>query len=29
MELEALGVRDVDLHILSERLKGTHESATN
>jgi cation transport protein ChaC len=26
-ELEKLGVRDADLHSLSERLKGTHESA--
>src|SRR5476649_1769569 len=26
-ELETLGVRDADLHILSERLKGTHQQA--
>src|SRR5471030_328379 len=26
-ELENLGVRDADLHILSERLKGTHQQA--
>jgi cation transport protein ChaC len=27
-ELQALGIRDADLHVLAEQLKGVHESAT-
>jgi hypothetical protein len=27
-ELQALGIRDQDLQILAEQLKGVHESAT-